>query len=329
MNVLVTGGAGYIGSVMVRMLLEEGYRVSVLDRFIFGRESLKDVEDMIKIIESDTRKVSRADLDGIEAIVDMAALSNDPSGELDPENTMEINYGARKNIAEMSKKAGVKKYVLASSCSVYGFQEGILNETSETNPLTTYAKANVLWEQSTLPLGDRNFSVTALRQATCYGMSCRMRFDLAINGMVLGFFRNGKIPIMRDGNQWRPFVHVKDTSRAFMSVIESDEDVVNGHVFNVGSNDQNCQIIKLAELIADSIGMDFNYEWYGSADKRSYRVSFDKISDVLKFRTRHTPKTGAKEIYDALRNGSLDPDDPRSITVNWYKELAKSGKGFL
>ncbi len=326
MKVLVTGGAGYIGSTLVRMLLERGYKVRVLDRFFFGKDSLEKIEDQIEIVKDDVRWFDPSLLNGVDVVIDMAALSNDPSGELDPEKTLEINYRGRVRVAKLAKKHGVKKYILASSCSVYGFQDGILNENSKVNPLTTYAKANILWEKDTLPLADKNFCVTVLRQATVYGLSYRMRFDLAINGMVLGFFKNGRIPIMRDGTQWRPFVHVKDTSKAFIKVIEAEDELVNKQIFNVGSNDQNFQIFPLAKLIAESIGLEFRYDWYGSPDKRSYRVSFDKIERVLKFKPDFTPREGAREIFEALKDGRLDPNDLRTITVKWYKHLIETSK---
>lgn len=325
MKVLITGGAGYIGSILTRMLLERGYEVKILDRFFFGKDSIKEIEDRVEIFEDDVRNFEPSILSGVDAVIDMAALSNDPSGELDPSLTLEINYKGRLRVAKLAKKHGVKKYILASSCSVYGFQDGILNENSKVNPLTTYAKANVLWENETLPLADKKFCVTALRQATCYGFSYRMRFDLAINGMVLGFFKDGKIPIMRDGTQWRPFVHVKDTSEAFIKVLEAEEELVNKQVFNVGSNDQNYQIFPLAELIANSIGLEFNYEWYGSPDNRSYRVDFSKISKVLNFKPKFSPREGAKEVFDKLKDEILSPNDLRNITVKWYKSLMEKG----
>jgi len=151
-----------------------------------------------------------------------------------------------------------------------------------------------------------------------------MRLDLAINGMVLGFFKNGKIPIMREGTQWRPFIHVKDTSKAFLNVIEAEDGLVNKQVFNVGSDDQNFQIFPLAEIVADAMGMPFNYEWYGSADNRSYKISFAKIKRVLGFEPDYTPKEGAREIFNALKDGALNPDDPRMKTVDWYKRLLET-----
>ena len=326
MKVLVTGGAGYIGSVLCRMLIEKGFDVICLDRFFFGFDSIEEIRDKIKIVKEDIRWFNPNILKDIDAVIDMASLSNDPSGELDPQKTLEINYEGRVRVAKLSKKLGVKRYVLASSCSVYGFQEGILTEESTLNPLTTYAKANVLAEKEILSLADKSFKATVLRQATVYGLSYRMRFDLAINGMVLGFYKNGKIPIMRDGKQWRPFVHVKDTSNAFIKVLEAEPELVNGQIFNVGSDEQNFQIFELAKLIAESINMPFNYEWYGSPDNRSYKVSFKKIKEVLNFKPKYTPREGAKEVFEALKDGSLNPDDPRTITVKWYKHLLEMQK---
>jgi len=323
-KVLVTGGAGYIGSVLSKTLLEKGYDVTILDRFFFGADPINDIADKISVVKDDIRWFDPTILKGNDAVIDLASLSNDPSGELDPQKTVEINHKGRVRVATLAKKHGVARYVLASTCSVYGFQEGILTEESSLNPLTTYAKANLEAEKETLPLGDKSFTVTALRQATVYGFSKRMRFDLAINGMVLGFFKNGKIPIMRDGKQWRPFVHVKDTSKAFARVLESDEQLVNGQIFNVGSNEQNVQIFDLAKNVAESIQLPFNYEWYGSPDTRSYRVSFDKIKETLNYQPSCTPKDGAKEVFDALKEGRLDGDDPRTITVKWYKHLLET-----
>lgn len=327
MKILVTGGGGYIGSILIQMLLERGYKVKSLDRFFFGAETLSHVagDPNLEIIKDDIRWFDPNIMRDVDAVIDLAALSNDPTGELNPSKTMEINYKGRVRVAKLAKKHGVKRYILASSCSVYGFQDELVTEKSPTNPLTTYAKANVLAEQETLPLADNNFCVTALRQATVYGLSPRMRFDLAINGMVLGFYKHGKIPIMRDGAQWRPFVHIKDTSKAFIMVLEADKDLVNKEIFNVGSNEQNYQIKPLAEIIADAIGLPFNFEWYGSPDKRSYRVDFSKIRDILGLKPKYTPKEGAKEIYDALVEGKVK-DDIKTRTVEWYKFLLNAQK---
>ena len=321
MNVLVTGGAGYIGSVMSRILLEKGCNVTILDRLFFGTDSIKDIADQIALIKDDVRFFNPEILNGIDAVFDLAALSNDPCGELDPDKTLSINYKGRVRVANLAKKHGVKKYVFASTCSAYGFQEGLLNEESSLNPLTTYAKSSIMAEKEILPLADKNFSATMLRQATVYGFSYRMRFDLAINGMTLGYYRNGKIPIMRDGKQWRPFVNVNDTSNAFISVLEAEPELVNGQIFNVGSDEQNIQIFDLAKLVAEACDLPFKYEWYGDCDTRSYRVSFSKIKDTLNFKPKTTIKKGARNVFTALRDGKLNPDDPRVITVKWYKHL--------
>jgi nucleoside-diphosphate-sugar epimerase len=323
-KILVTGGAGYIGSVLSKILLERGYKVTILDRFFFGMDTIKDIADKVNVVKDDIRWFAPEILNGVDAVIDLASLSNDPSGELDPQKTLEINYRGRVRVATLAKKHEVSRYILASTCSVYGFQEGILTEKSNLNPLTTYAKANVEAEREILPLADKSFTVTVLRQATVYGLSNRMRFDLAINGMVLGLFKNGKIPIMRDGKQWRPFVHVKDASNAYIKVLESDKEQVNGQTFNVGSNEQNVQVFDLAKLVAESVGLPFNYEWYGSPDTRSYKVSFDKIKKTLNFQPNYTPREGAKEVFDALKEGRLNGDDKRTITVKWYKHLIET-----
>ncbi len=175
-------------------------------------------------------------------------------------------------------------------------------------------------EKDVLLLSDSSFSVTVLRQATVYGLSPRMRFDLAINGMVLGLYKNKKIPVMRNGDQWRPFVHVKDTSKAFITVIESPREKVNGETFNVGSNEQNYQIHSLAGIIGRALSIPLKIEWYGSPDKRSYRVSFNKIRQILGFRPDYTPKEGALEVYEALESAKVT-DSIKTKTVEWYKHL--------
>lgn len=322
-RVLVTGAGGYIGSVLVPLLAENGFKVVALDRFFFGRQTLASVDHGIEIVKDDIRWFDESLLEGVDAVVDLAALSNDPAGELDQAKTWEINHQGRARMAGLAKKMGVERYLLPSSCSIYGFQEGFLDEASPVNPLTTYAKANLRAERDVLPLADERFSVIVIRQATVYGFSARMRFDLAINGMVRGFFKNGKIPILRDGTQWRPFVHVKDTSRAMIELLKAPPAAVNRQIFNVGSDDQNCQIMPLAEMVAEAMGVPFQYEWYGLPDHRSYRVSFKKIHDAIGYATQLTPRDGAEEVYAALKDGRVDADDPRTITVQWYKHLSE------
>lgn len=322
MRVLVTGGAGYIGSVLVKELLKDGHSVKCLDRFFFGRDSLSDVlgNPNLELIRDDIRWFDPSILKNIDVVMDLAALSNDPSGELDPSKTLDINYLGRIRVARLSKEYGVQRYILASSCSIYGFQDGIINESSPINPLTTYAKANRKAEEDIIPLGTSKFTVTSLRFATVYGYSGRMRFDLAINAMVLGLFKNSKIQVMRDGLQWRPFIHVKDVAQAYKSIMTKETDKINGEIFNVGADEQNYQILPLANMVGKSVGVNYNIEWYGSTDSRSYRVSFKKFKNLANFVPMYTPAEGAQEIYGKLLDGTL-LDTIKTRTVEWYKHL--------
>lgn len=325
MQILVTGGAGYIGSVLVKELLADGHKVKCLDRFFFGKESLEDAmsNPNLELLKDDIRWFDPKVLKNVDVVMDLAALSNDPAGDLDPSKTLDINYLGRIRVARLSKEYGVKRYILASSCSIYGFQDDIIDETSPINPLTTYAKANRKAEEDVLPLGDSKFTATALRFATVYGYSGRMRFDLAINAMVLGLHKNPKIPVMRDGKQWRPFVHIKDVATAYKRIMIQSPDKINGQIFNVGTDEQNYQIHPLAELVGQSLGIPYEIEWYGSSDHRSYRVSFKKFRDAVDFKAAYTPREGAKEIFEALKTGQLI-ESPKTKTVEWYKHLLKS-----
>ena len=322
MRILVTGGAGYIGSTLVRSLLEEAHSVTCLDRFFFGREYLQTLskEYPLTLARGDIRWFDGSILRGFDAVVDMAALSNDPAGELDQWKTIEINYLGRSRVARLARQAGVQRYLFVSSCSVYGFQPGILTEESPTNPLTTYAKANLLGEQDNLPLASNDFASTVLRLATAYGLSRRMRFDIAINGMVLGGVKNKNIPVMKDGTQWRPFVHVEDIATAISKILSSDREKMSGEIFNIGSDSQNYQIRDLAELVANSLSEKPQIEWYGTPDTRSYRVNFQKAARTLGFKPKHTPADAAVEIEKALTEGGL-VDTMKTRTVEWYKHL--------
>lgn len=320
-SVMVTGAGGYIGSVLTRNLLSADYRVTAVDRFFFGRETLPSSKHNLHIVKNDIRWMDDHHFQDVDAVIDLAALSNDPTGELAPDKTWQVNCEGRIRVARTAKKHGVKRYVFPSSCSVYGFQDAVIDETSPTKPLTTYAQANLEAERQVLAQSDDDFCVVVLRQATVYGLSPRMRFDLAINGMVRGLFKEGKVPILRDGTQWRPFVHVSDTTSALASALDVSARLVNKQIINVGSDEQNCQIRPLAEAVAEAAGLPFDFEWYGLPDHRSYRVSFAKAKKLLGFKADKTPDDGAREIFEQLSSNSIDPDDPKTITVQWYKHL--------
>ena len=325
MKFLVTGGAGYIGVPLITLLLEKGHQVICLDRLFFGREPLGKIIDNsdLQVLRDDIRWFDPEVLKQVEVVIDLAALSNDPSGELNPSKTYDINYLGRVRVAKLSKEFGVRRYILASTCSVYGFYDEILSEDSATKPLTTYARSALLAERDVLQLQSKDFVVVIPRFATVYGVSPRMRFDLAINAMVLKLYQSQEISVMRDGRQWRPFVHVKDVAKAYALLSECESDNVNGQIINVGSNEQNYQLYPLAELLGNAIGKPYEIQWYGDPDRRSYRVSFDKIGRILDFKPDFSPKEGAGEIYRALENGSTS-DTLRTRTVDWYKHLLDS-----
>jgi nucleoside-diphosphate-sugar epimerase len=327
LKVLITGGAGYVGSVLIEHLLNEGYDVTCLDRFFFGDEFLKKLSQgkKLTLVKDDIRWFDPKILEGIDVVMDLAAISNDPAGDLDPSKTYDINHLGRARVAKLSKMHGVKQYILASSASIYGFQEETVNEDSKVNPLTTYSKANRMAEVESLPLNDDTFTVTALRFSSIYGFSPRMRFDLAVNNMALDLFKSGKIVITGDGKQWRPFLHIKDAARAYQLVIESPKEKIAGHIFNVGSDNQNYEINKLAREVGDSIGLKYEIEFKGTLDHRSYIASFKKIKDTLGFTPKYNVSDGSNEIYDALKKGILT-DSIKTKTLEWYKHLQATQK---
>ena len=322
-TVLVTGAGGYIGTILIPKLLDKEYKVKAVDRYFFGKDKLP-IHENLEIIQEDTRKLKEEIFDNVDYVIDLVAISNDPSGELFNKATWQINYESRVRTANIAKRKGVKRYILPSSCSIYGFQENIVDETSPTNPLTTYAKANEKAEQGILPLADENFVVTVIRQSTVFGYSPRMRFDLAINGMTYGAWKTGKLPLMRDGTQYRPMVHVQDTTDVMILLLKAEKEKINGEIFNVGGDELNYQIGKLGEIVAKTIEKEtvkkIEIEWYGDPDHRSYRVSFKKIRETLGWTPKWNAEMGVMEIVKRLENGEADKTAD-TITLNWYKEM--------
>jgi nucleoside-diphosphate-sugar epimerase len=321
-RVLVTGAGGYIGTTLVPDLLARGHSVRAVDRFFFG-QFLPTDHPRLQIIQDDCRKLDFGHFADIDSVIDLVAISNDPSGEAFQKATWEINYMSRVHTARLAKEVGCRRYILPSSCSIYGFQphDVIVTETSPTNPLTTYAKANESAEKGVLPLANDKFCVIVLRQSTVYGYSPRMRFDLAINGMTFGAWKTGKLPLMRDGSQWRPMVHVKDIAAAMNFMIDAPSDKVNGGIFNIGSANNNYQIGELGRIVADCVPRDVEIEWYGDPDLRSYRVAFDKV-EALGFRAVRSAEDGVREICKAL-DAQITDKSLRTMTLDWYKAMAE------
>lgn len=324
-TVVVTGGGGYIGNILVPKLLKNGYAVRSIDRFFFGSDLLK-ADPNLTLIQEDCRKLNLDHLDGAHAVIDLVAISNDPSGELFSDATWAINHESRVHTATMAKEKGVKRYILPSSCSIYGFTDEIVTEESKTNPLTVYARANEKAEKGVLPLADDKFTVTVMRQATVFGYSPRMRFDLAINGMSYGAWETRNLPLMRDGNQYRPMVHVQDTTDVMLKLLTTDPGKISGHIFNVGSDQCNYQIGQLGEIVAEIVSKKLDakvgIEWYGDPDHRSYRADFSKVETTLDWKAQWDAERGVGEIVDALERGEVKKTD-RTITLDWYRNLVE------
>jgi nucleoside-diphosphate-sugar epimerase len=319
---MVTGAGGYIGTQLVRDLVKAGHEVTAVDRFFFGKEPLSEFinNKLVTIKQKDIRDLDQNDFKGHNVVCDLACLSNDPAGEIDPQLTYQINRDGRKHVAKTAKQAGVEKYIISSSCSVYGKgEEPQLSETSKTNPISVYAKSTLEAEQQNLSIADNNFSVTALRNATVFGLSTRMRFDLVVNLMTLTAFQKGRIIVMGGGLQWRPLVHVSDVSKAFIAVISANEKIVNKEIFNVGLD--NFQIKNLAYLVREELPFPIEIDIApDDLDKRDYNVVFTKASQVLGFKPEIEIKDGIREIYTALKSGRVDVG-PKTVTVQWYRNI--------
>lgn len=326
-KIAVTGAGGYIGTQLVRDLLTQGFQVLGIDRYFFGEETVGEfsTNKNFQILKKDIRDLTVEDLKGVEAVCDLACLSNDPSGEIDPNLTFSINRDGRIHVAKIAKNSGVSKYIISSSCSVYGSADELnLNETSRTNPVSVYAKSTLEAEQSNLELSDNNFSVTSLRNATVFGLSNRMRFDLVVNLMTLTAFQKKRIIVMGGGHQWRPLVHVSDVSNAFIKVIQSNTKNINSEIFNIGLN--NYQIKNIAYTVREQLPFEIEIDIApDDADKRNYSVNFSKSAHKLGFKAKTTIEIGINEIYNALKKGSVDTG-PKTVTVQWYRAILDAKK---
>src|SRR5947209_6640891 len=239
MKILLTGSRGYIGTVMAPFLVNAGHEVVGIDTDLYRRCTFGDWRESIPTLEKDVRELRAADLAGFDAVIHLAALSNDPLGDLNPNLTYDINHKASVRLAAMAKEAGVPRFAFASSCPNYGAAgDAPVNEESELNPVTAYGESKVRVERDVLPLADDSFTPTFLRCATAYGASPRLRFDIVLNNLVACAFTSGKVFLKSDGTPWRPIVHIEDISRAFLTVLQSPAELVRGEAFNVGRNDQ-------------------------------------------------------------------------------------------
>ncbi|MDH3533108.1 MAG: SDR family oxidoreductase [Gammaproteobacteria bacterium] len=335
MKVLVTGTEGYIGARLAPWLTARGHEVVGLDTGYYRDGTLYldpiGLPQLPRTICKDLRTVVPQDFEGFDAVVHLAELSNDPLGQNRPEITFEINHEGSVRIAQAARRAGVKRLVYASSCSVYGIGAAeLVDETSPVNPQTAYAQCKTLVERDLKPMADRDFSVVFLRNATAYGASPRMRFDIVLNDLCALAWTKRKIAMTSDGSPWRPIVHVEDICEAMGCALEAPAEIVSGEVFNVGATQENYRVREIAEIVASVFpGCEVSVGPPGS-DNRSYRVSFDKIAAKLpKFKARWSAKMGAEELRRLFERIEMSPEtyEFRAFTrLKQMKYLQRTGQ---
>lgn len=332
MRILITGHNGYIGTAMAPLLAAAGHEVIGLDSDLFEQCTFGDTLREFPSIRKDLRDVTLSDLRGFEAVIHLAGLSNDPLGNLNPNLTYDINHHASVRLARLSKEAGAKRFLFSSSCSTYGAAgDKILDETAEFNPVTPYGRSKVLVEQDVAQLASPEFSPVYLRNATAYGVSPRLRFDLVLNNLTAWALTTGRVFIKSDGTPWRPIVHIEDISRAFLAALEAPRELIHNQAFNVGRTEENYQIRDLAQIVKETVpGCTIEFAADAGPDKRCYRADFSRIAKTLpSFQPKWDARRGALELYGAYKKVGLRLEDfegARYKRIDHIQGLLASGR---